>query len=264
MAFSRIASDYLANGVLCMIPFEDHTVYVDPRDDRIAQTLLAGKPWQRHHLTRALDQLSAAGRLSPGGTMIDVGANIGLTVLYGLLSGKFASAIAIEPEPQNLALLRRNIATNGFSACTSVIAKAASNTAGTLELHRDRRNLGAHSLESDFVLSDTGIPLNVSVDRLDALVEQGKHEPAKISFIKIDVEGHEFAVLEGMPDILKRRIPVMLEMTFDGGKRLADRDKFVACMSAYEHVLDLGPAQASPVALRDFEPSQDQHELLIY
>lgn len=271
MALNRIFAEHGAKGVLCLVPFDDHSVFVDPRDDRIAYTLICGRSWQRDDLGRALRQASAAGRLVPDKVFVDVGANIGLMTLYALLSGQYSRAVAIEPDPWNRQILERNLEVNGLSDRVIVVAKAVSDHGGSMRLHRDTKNLGAHSLERGFVLSPDSAGESVAVDRLDAILAELGIAGEDIGFVKIDVEGHEFAALAGMSELLLQRPPVMIEVTFGtrpagpsafGGEEI---DRLRELMPEYETVLDIAAhaGSAGPMSFASFRPTETQHELLV-
>lgn len=263
LLLNAIFSRHAAPGTLVRVPFPDHTVFVDPRDDRIAYTLMTGRPWQRDHLESAIAALRAAGRLAGDRTFLDVGANIGAVTLYALLSGAFARAIAIEPDPGNCAILALNLAENRFHDRVTIIEAAATSAPGAVALHRDAKNLGAHSLEPGFAMSPAD-SVTVDADRLDTLLARRGLAPDQVGLAKIDVEGHEFAVLEGSPGLVARKTPLMIEVTFDGP---ADRDRLLAQLAPghYTTTLDLGNGPgAAPLPLEAFMPSARQHELLVF
>lgn len=268
IALNRIFSGHGTKGVLCLIPFADHDVFVDPRDDRIAYSLLTGKAWQRAHLENAFGLLRQADRLCPGGVFVDVGGNIGLMTLYAMLSGHFSRGLVIEPDAWNLDILRRNLSHNGLSDRVDVVAAAASDRSGFMSLLRDARNLGAHSLEPGFSMSPEETGTAVSVEPLDAILAGRGVQPAEVGFVKIDVEGHEFAALAGMPELIAARVPVMIEVTFDARGNLAgdsptDIERLRRLFTGYETVVDLD-RPGTPRPLAHFEPSASQHELLIF
>ncbi len=266
MALNRIFADYAANDTLCLVPFGDHKVFVDPRDDRVAFTILSGRSWQREHLERAIDIVRQAGRLEADSVFVDVGANIGLITIYAMLSGRFSKAIAIEPDPWNRAILQQNLELNEINDRVLVVAKAVSDRVGEMTLHRDAKNLGAHSLEPGFSMSPVEQTESVSVAPLDAILEEIGVTPTAVGLVKIDVEGHEFAALAGMPGILQARPPLMLEVTFDtsdGGQ--SDSERLRQSLPGYVHVAEIDRPTADPsVALTDFQASADQHELVIF
>ncbi len=89
----------------------------------------------------------------------------------------------------------------------SIVANnfALSNRAGTATLHLDKDGSGMASLEDTEYSPPFGIPTSiaetVSVDTIDNFCSN--HSILKIHFLKIDVEGHEYSVLEGAADKLK-------------------------------------------------------------
>lgn len=262
MLLNEIFTHHAAVGTLMRIPFDDHAIFVDPRDDRIASSLIAGHPWQRDRLERVLRTLRTHNRLSEDGVFLDVGANIGTLTLYALLSGVFSHAVALEPAPTNRAILERNLAENEFSGRTTVLAAAASATAHEAVLHLDASNFGAHSLEPGFSMS-ADKTVTVRADRLDTLLSECGVAPGDIALAKIDVEGHEFAVLDGAPDLLAVAPPLMIEVVFDDA---ADRGHLRTLLGRpYSLCLDLdAPPGSHPVPLAEFAPTALQHELLIF
>lgn len=263
LALRALLDRHLVPGALCLVPFGDHALYVDPRDDKIALKLMAGRCWQRSTLEAAIEALQAVGALRTGGVFIDVGANVGALSIYALKSGAFSNAVAIEPDPHNLAILKRNIALNGFDDRICAVEAAASACAGKLQLVRHRKNYGAHSVETSFHASAADC-INVRAVTLDGVVSQ---TTVPATLVKIDVEGHELAVLEGMGGLLETGVPILIEFTADRGDldRL-ERLKGLLCPH-YDSVLDLseGPAGAHLAeSLSDLKWRAPQSDLLIY
>ncbi len=264
MALNRIFADHAADGILCLVPFADHKVFVDPRDDRIAYTLLSGRSWQRAHLDAALRAADEGGRLMPGRVFVDVGANIGLITLYAMLTGRFSHAIAIEPDPWNRAILLQNLEINGLTERVTVVAKAASDQAGRMNLHRDAKNLGAHSLEPGFSMSPVDEVQAVAVERIDVILADAHIAAADVGFVKIDVEGHEFAALSGLSGILEARPPIMTEVTFDANDGRVESEQLRRLLPGYANIIDIERSEMTAVSLDAFEATAGQHELLIF
>jgi len=264
MALNRIFKQYGADGVLCRVPFDDHTVFVDPCDDRIAYSLLSGRSWQRAHLTRAIELAVGRGDFPDDAVFVDVGANIGLMTVYALLSGRFSRAIAIEPDPWNREILKRNLEANDLTNRVVVVGKAVSERAGAMMLHRDAKNLGAHSLEPAFVMSSDAA-VEVPVDRLDDILEGLGLAASQAGLIKIDVEGHEFAALAGMARLFEdQRPPLMIEVTFGPEDATGDFERLRTLLPRYEHVADIEHDEMPLlVAFDKFQVKAAQHELLI-
>ncbi len=143
--------------------------------------------------------------LKHGQTVVDIGANIGLfTVLMASHVGPTGRVIAYEPNPDVLGLLRTNVALNWFNDTVTIRPAAASDTTGRVRLHVTERFQGNSSLlepgEGYFaqVPMDTTHVVEVDCEPLDALLT----EFSEIDLVKIDVEGAEHLVLNGMAELL--------------------------------------------------------------
>ena len=77
------------------------------------------------------------------GVMIDVGAHHGESFApYLKLDWQI---YAFEPDPDNFALLKRNVEKNGYRN-TALIQKAVTNENGEIELHLEKDNIKGHSI----------------------------------------------------------------------------------------------------------------------
>lgn len=146
-----------------------------------------------------------------GDCFYDVGANVGFYSL--LLRRNFRQVYAVEPVPTNVKRLKRRLAIR-FVRNVRVVPVALSDTNGraTFYVNSDSRtlidNLSASSLfgKFEFLSCDqapdrtyTGLPISVETTTFDSLLS----EPS-VDLVKIDVEGAEFLVLEGMKESLAR------------------------------------------------------------
>jgi FkbM family methyltransferase len=159
--------------------------------DAVSSKLLFGGGYEKYE-TILFQEL-----VTEGMNVIDIGANIGYyTLLAAKLVGERGRVIAFEPEPQNYALLLRNIEVNGYKNVTAV-RKAAFSKTGKVNLHLSKYS-GSHNLYNPY----TNSPGTVVVDTvsLDEFFE-GKEHP--IDIIKIDAEGAEMTVALGMNKIVK-------------------------------------------------------------
>ena len=123
---------------------------------------------------------------------VDVGANLGQFTL--LASGVCkANAIAIEPIPQTVLELKKNITLNSLENKVTVLNCGISDKKGLLNFTTDKSVMNAVALTS------SSRTLEVKVDTLDHLLLN--KEPV---FIKIDVEGFELNVLKGANETLNK------------------------------------------------------------
>ena len=132
----------------------------------------------------------------PGDTVVDVGANIGWNAVRAArLAGPEGRVVAVEPTPDTLAVLRRNVAACGLGTI-EVAPAAAGRAAGTAELFVRGGVSAGNSLYPESRYARVTRVVEVPVVPLDALVE------GVAGLVKIDVEGAELEVLAGMERLL--------------------------------------------------------------
>jgi FkbM family methyltransferase len=146
-----------------------------------------------------------AGAVPPGGTVFDLGANVGYyTLLSAVKTGPRGRVFAFEPLPRNLDYLRRHLALNRIANST-VVAAAVSDQGGTVRFAEDastsRGRIGAGGFE---------VPA-VSLD--EWAEKEGIPDPA---LMKIDIEGAEFQAIQGARRMLARTRPAIFLSTHSG------------------------------------------------
>jgi FkbM family methyltransferase len=122
-----------------------------------------------------------------GGTLLDVGGNIGAVSRWWMKNGG-ENVVAVEPEPENTQLLRKNLEEFGDRA--TVYEAAAVNRAApkTLNLFLNNGiNKGAHTIRET---RGRGT-IEVQTVPLFDLIE--RHNPHAV---KIDIEGGEFQLID--------------------------------------------------------------------
>lgn len=169
-------------------------VCIDVRDRVIAKKLILYGSYEEAEI----DLLCSLVR--PGDQVMDVGANIGIHSLYlSRAVGPSGKVVAVEPDPDNLALLRRNLEIN---ACDNVIVLpfALGEGSGQVSLFQTDDNRGNLSLAD---LGNTGRSISIRMRRGDEALEELGLAPR---VAKIDVEGAEPVVIAGLgarkPDVL--------------------------------------------------------------
>jgi len=157
------------------------------------------------------DEVRVVRRLLRGAdVLINVGANVGYYCCFALQAG--CRVVAIEPVPNNLQYLYRNLLLNGWSEQAEVQPVAAGERRGLVDI------FGGGTAAS-LLAGWAGIPghyrQTVPLARLDDLV--GGRFDAQQCFILIDVEGAELGVLKGATSLLHAvRKPVwMIEVSID-------------------------------------------------
>lgn len=152
-------------------------------------------------------QQAVTSLLAPGDVFYDVGANVGFfSMLAGRLVGRTGSVVAFEAVPAVARALRANARRNGLRN-VDVRAVAVGAVDGVARLRLTSHPGGASLADDDDVRDVTGA-VDVPVIRLDSLVAAGDAAPPDV--VKIDVEGHEAAVLDGMRDVLRTASPALV------------------------------------------------------
>jgi len=141
---------------------------------------------------------------------VDVGANIGFYVCLARHAGK--RVLAIEPQPKNLSLLRRNLSANDYGD-VEIATEGVSDAPGTARLYGPS-GTGA-SVIPGWAHQHSGYHLDIVLTTLDSLLSD-KFAGQRL-LIKVDVEGAEFMVLKGALATLARKPgPIwMLEICLD-------------------------------------------------
>jgi FkbM family methyltransferase len=131
--------------------------------------------------------------------IIDAGANIGASTIWFARQYPQARIAAVEPDPGNLAMLKRNI--GPYSNC-SIVDAAIGAEPGFASLSNSGEQL-AWSVQT--TRSSAGVPV-VTVD--DAFKSSGGDEPF---IVKIDIEGFERDLFASNLDWLDRTYVVFVE-----------------------------------------------------
>ncbi|HHC71765.1 MAG TPA: FkbM family methyltransferase [Thiotrichales bacterium] len=196
---SRRVGMWHARWVLLLHPSDETTVgewriRFDRRDLFIAKKLILYGEYE------PAEMALLAREVKEGETVMDVGANIGLFTLHlSRLVGASGVVHAVEPDPDNLRLLRENVSRN---RCGNVRIHdcALGVDEGSAGLYQSPTNRGNLSLAP---LHGLDAPLPVQVVRGSRLLEEAG---GSASVVKVDVEGYEPQVLEGLQPFRPRLI----------------------------------------------------------
>jgi FkbM family methyltransferase len=175
-----------------------------------------------------------------GETLYDIGANVGMYTIYAAMM-RDANVYAFEPEALNYAELNKNIYLNELHGRVLAYCVALSdvNKVDRLLLSDFGLGISYHDFEENSwtedkefaedwkVSKDNRRPQGCIGQRVDTLVQEGLPVP---DHIKIDVDGLEHRVIEGMLETLQRPElkTVLIEINFDNPKNLAIIDQITS------------------------------------
>ncbi len=215
----RVNSAYLGNHTALVRVLGRYKLYVDTRDRGFGSHVLLDGFWEIW-LT-----LFCARNVKRGMTAIDVGANFGYySLLLAELVGTRGELIAVEPNPHAADFLRRSVELNGLLGRTrietSALGATISGDASLYVPHSEPKNAQIVS-EMFQPRPQDGVVIKVPVTTLDGM----SAACSRVDFIKIDAEGAEEMILEGMAKTIARHKP-MLVVEFNPA-RYADASGFL-------------------------------------
>jgi FkbM family methyltransferase len=199
-----------AHTVLCRV-LGKYKFFADSRDIGLSPHLMLDGYWEMWCTEFML------GRIRPGQTVWDVGANLGYyAVLMADLVGPQGKVVALEPNPRLALLCERSLALNGYWHTASVKRVAAADQSDATVRFRaalaDPKNghvLFASAPRPANEHDDDTLEVAVRTLRLDDIAD------APVDFVKIDVEGAEERVWAGMQGVLDRSPEITVLMEFN-------------------------------------------------
>lgn len=223
--------------------FSEQALEFDGRALRVAGS--AGDVYVQQAATnlRAQARLAAIARAAvpADGTVLDIGANIGLSTLAVAPQVPAGRVLAFEPVPRNLAALRWNLAANGLAQARAVPV-ALGQEAGRLRFFvSEEFGAGGHAMTERHAAGAELPATEVPMTTLDAFA--AAEGIGRIDLVKLDVEGFEPEVLAGGAATLARTRPVVvLELNsfcLIACRNRTTRDVLDGLLARFRHVFRL-------------------------
>ena len=172
--------------------------------------------------------------LPPNPLVIDCGANIGLSVIYIKKNHPQARVIAFEPDDTNFNLLEKNIISFGFSNIS--LRKEAAWIENT-----ELQFSSTGSMSSRIGNGGSGTKTINAIRLKDLLTE-------KIDFLKIDIEGAEYVVLEDIKDSLFHVANLFVEYhgSFNQTRELTNMLEWITKQGFNYYIKEAAPVYRTP------------------
>lgn len=191
------------NTVLCTV-LGRYKMYVDTTDLGISPHLMLSGFWESW-LSLLFAQI-----IQPGAVCIDVGANFGYySVLMSELCGDNGKTLAVEANPRTAKLLQFTSFANGGRF--EVVQSALSNKRGEATLTITEHQLGGATIQPNEMATGRS-QVTVPTLTVDELVKEKKLP--RVDIMKIDVEGVEPEVFEGMTDTIEKNPQLQIIMEY--------------------------------------------------
>jgi FkbM family methyltransferase len=149
-----------------------------------------------------------------GGNILDIGANIGYTAAVLARAAETGRKVyAFEPEPFNFRLLQQTARQPEFKGRIVPLQLAVGAEDGTIDLWINERHHADHRIATEqFRSAHPGSKeVSVSLVSIDRFLESN---PGHVSFVKIDVQGYELAVCQGMQNTLRQNPDIAIVLEF--------------------------------------------------
>ncbi|HAF62581.1 MAG TPA: hypothetical protein DCK95_09695 [Anaerolineaceae bacterium] len=163
-------------------------------------------------------------------TFVDIGAHYGFYSTLVGLANPDVDIYAFEPIPENYEILKKNLDLNGIKAKT--IRKAISNT-------KEKRpfQVSVQSSQSGFIANPDEKVIKTIIVNTETLDEYLDRFSNKSVLIKMDTEGNEIHVLEGMENLLQQIPDIRLLIEFNPSCLIANGTD---PQDLLDKILDLG------------------------
>lgn len=208
--YTKHLATYFASDQL-PVAVHGNIMYLSPADPGMSTELFhfgTHEPGATKIFRQQMDQLLQS---TENPTVFDIGAHRGYYAFQAAdIFGDSGTVYAFEPDTTNFDALTRGIESNGFKNIHAQrCAFGSENTTGELNIS-NRSN--SHTL-TDTTSTDrkyTDETVSTDIYSIDSYLADSRISPHDVDFVKIDVEGFEAEVFEGMEELLNRNSELML------------------------------------------------------
>lgn len=123
-------------------------------------------------------------------TIIDIGANVGFSSLNFILRDPNTHIVALEPDPHNFSVLRKNV---GYISAVTLLQKAIAAQSGERMFY----TMPHQGMSSSFIKQDKAEAITVPTISLDEVLDNSGWQ--QVDLVKFDIEGAEWEVFKNAP-----------------------------------------------------------------
>jgi len=186
---------YVGDNTVLMFGSDELFIYLDGNDAGITPSMIYQGTWETS-IARWIDS-----QLPVDGCFVDIGANNGIHALRARRKvGADGTVIAFEPQQRLVGLIERSSSANSMIYNLHPRCMAIGASEGTARLGKFAHLTGSASMTANALFSSYE---DVPLASLPAALAQVSHEigkPCVPDVIKIDVEGFEYDVWDGMKE----------------------------------------------------------------
>jgi FkbM family methyltransferase len=207
---------YLGNNrAICRTIYNDKMI-VDTTDISLSPHILLDGYWEKW-VTEFILKI-----IKPDMNILEVGSNIGY---YTVLMGKRTKGkvFAFEANPRMFEILKQNIVINGLSNTVVPYNLAATSKKGNIELNVIKEYQGSSSIHQFDKSKNDYTTITVETDTVDNLITD------RIDLVKIDAEGSEPLIIDGMMNAIQKNPRLQMIMEFNRAliEKTVDPYKFI-------------------------------------
>jgi FkbM family methyltransferase len=198
-------SHYVGDGVILARLSNGLLIYLDGADVSLTPSILVSGEWEPW-VTREFGPA-----VRPGARVVDIGANCGyFALLAAERVGPSGKVVAVEANPRLARLIAKTFAVNGCANWAKVVAAAALDREGEIQLGVPGDYLGSASILMGPDETDAVRAFGARAAPLAKLLDGD----LRVDVLKIDAEGAEPLIWSGAQDVLEANRDIVVFMEF--------------------------------------------------
>ncbi len=211
-------------------------------DNIISKDIFLRDEFDLIKLEKTLDFLNKKKKIE---NFFDIGANIGTICIPATKRQLVKSCKAVEPENRNFELLKTNITLNNLENKITPYNYALSNKNDQIvKMELAKNNSGDHRVKEEVKFNLRGEEnrklIDIKTKTFDSLFPNVNKEN---DLVWIDTQGHEAKILEGSKNVIKNKIPIVIEFWPYGLKRSGDWERIFQIIKNFKYYVDLSNSE---------------------